>query len=199
MKALLLSGGLDSSALAFWLKPDICVTINYGQRAAEGEIAASSALCRHLGLRHQVISVDLSELGSGAMVAKDAAPGATAVEFWPYRNQMIVTLAAMALMPSGVREIMIGAVSTDRHADGKSPFLKALDLTLSLQEGGLRVVAPARRMSTPKLLKTSGFPLELIGFTFSCHVHEYACGQCGGCLKHRECIDRAYGRASRHK
>jgi 7-cyano-7-deazaguanine synthase len=197
MKALLLSGGLDSSALAFWLKPDICVTIDYGQRAAKGETAASSGLCDHLGLHHQVIGVDLSELGSGVMAAKDAAPGAAAAEFWPYRNQMLVTLAAMSLMPKGVREIMIGAVSTDKHADGKSPFLKAIDRTLALQEGGVRVLAPAKRMSTVKLLKTSGFPFELIGLTYSCHVHEYACGQCGGCTKHRECVEMAYPRRSR--
>lgn len=197
MKALLLSGGLDSSALAYWLKPDICLTINYGQRAARGEIAASSALCKQLGLQYEVIDVNLSALGSGAMAGKGAVAGAAAVEFWPYRNQMLVTLAAMSLMPRGVTEIMIGAVSTDRHADGRAPFLRSIDRTLAVQEGGLRLVAPARRMSTVKLLETSAFPFELIGLTFSCHVHEYACGQCGGCTKHRECIERAY-QAERH-
>lgn len=197
MRALLLSGGLDSSALAYWLKPDVCLTINYGQRAARGEIAASSALCKQLDLRYEVINVDLSALGSGAMAGKEAAAGSAAVEFWPYRNQMLVTLAAMSLMPRGVTEIMIGTVSTDRHADGRAAFLRYIDRTLALQEGGLRLAAPARRMSTVKLLETSAFPFELIGLTFSCHVHEYACGQCGGCTKHRECVERAYP-AKRH-
>ncbi|RUW76172.1 7-cyano-7-deazaguanine synthase, partial [Mesorhizobium sp. M1E.F.Ca.ET.063.01.1.1] len=32
MRMLLFSGGLDSSALAWWLRPELCVTINYGQR-----------------------------------------------------------------------------------------------------------------------------------------------------------------------
>ncbi|MDY6949470.1 MAG: 7-cyano-7-deazaguanine synthase, partial [Pseudomonadota bacterium] len=138
---------------------------------------------------------DLSTLGSGAMADKAAADGASAEEFWPYRNQMLVTLAAMKLMPEGVTEIILGSVSTDRHADGKAPFLKSLDRTLSLQEGHVRVTAPARRMSTKTLLRTSGFPYELIGLTFSCHVHEYACGQCNGCLKHRECVETTYPRS----
>lgn len=193
-KALLLSGGLDSSALAYWLKPDVCVTIDYGQHAAKGEIAASSALCSHIGLPHEVLSADLSALGSGTMAAKDAATGAAAAEFWPYRNQMLITLVAMSLMPRGIGEIMIGAVATDKHADGRAPFLRAIDRTLSLQEGGLRVSAPARHLSTVKLLQSAGFPYDLIGLTFSCHVHEYACGGCGGCLKHLECVERAYGR-----
>lgn len=96
-------------------------------------------------------------------------------------------------MPQGVKEIMVGSVSTDKHADGKAPFYKAIDRTVSLQEGGVRVSAPGRQYSTVELLKVSEFPHDLIGLTFSCHVHEYACGQCSGCLKHRECVDEAYG------
>ncbi|WNJ90919.1 7-cyano-7-deazaguanine synthase [Bosea sp. 685] len=193
MKALLMSGGLDSSALAWWLRPDLCVTVNYGQQAAKGEMAASTAICNAIGLAHQKIEVDLSSLGSGTMADKAPAAGGSAAEFWPYRNQMLVTLAAMLLMPQGVKEIMVGSVSTDRHTDGKAIFYRALDRTVSLQEGSLRVTAPARKYSTPKLLKMSGFPYDLIGLTFSCHVYEYACGQCSGCIKHRQCVEDAYG------
>jgi 7-cyano-7-deazaguanine synthase len=194
MKALLMSGGLDSAALAHWLRPDVCVTIDYGQIAAKGEMAASTALCAAMELEHRRISVDLSSLGSGSMAARPTAPRAAATEFWPYRNQMLVTLAAMMLMPEGVTQIMVGAVSTDRHADGKARFFRAMDRVLALQEGGVRVIAPARRLSTPSLLRKSAFPYDLIGLTFSCHVHEFACGQCGGCLKHRECVDAVYRR-----
>ncbi|PBB23576.1 MULTISPECIES: 7-cyano-7-deazaguanine synthase [unclassified Mesorhizobium] len=193
MKALLFSGGLDSSAIAWWLKPDLCVTIDYGQRSAGGEMAASRALCEIIGLNHRTIKIDLSALGSGSMAGKAVAAGASASEFWPYRNQMLVTIAAMKLMPEGVNEIILGSVSTDRHADGKAPFLRSLDRMMSVQEGGVRVTAPARKVSTVTLLKTSAFPYSLIGLTFSCHVHEFACGQCSGCTKHRECVERAYG------
>lgn len=194
MKALLMSGGLDSAALAHWLRPDVCVTIDYGQIAAKGEMAASVALCTAMELEHRHITVDLSSLGSGSMADRRPAPGAAAMEFWPYRNQMLVTLAAMMLMPEGVTEIMVGAVSTDRHADGKAPFFRAMDRVLALQEGSVRVTAPACHLSTPSLLRKSAFPYALIGLTFSCHVHEFACGQCGGCLKHRECVDAVYPR-----
>ncbi len=197
MKALLMSGGLDSAALAHWLRPDVCVTIDYGQIAAKGEMAASSAICTALELECRRITVDLSALGSGSMAGRPPAPDAAAIEFWPYRNQMLVTLAAMMLAPEGLTEIMVGAVATDRHADGKAPFFRALDRVMSLQNGGVRVTAPARHLSTPSLLRKSAFPYDLIGLTFSCHVNEFACGQCGGCLKHRECVDAVYSGRNR--
>lgn len=192
MRALLLSGGLESSALAWWKKPDLCVTINYGQAAALGEIAASAGLCKILRLRHRVISVDLSALGSGSMVGRKKAKGGKAVEFWPFRNQMLVTLSAMALQPAGVKKIMIGAVATDVHADGKAPFLNAIDHAMHVQEGRIRISAPAREIDSVALLRRSKFPRHLVGLTFSCHVHQYACGLCRGCVKHRAVIEQAY-------
>jgi 7-cyano-7-deazaguanine synthase len=193
-----MSGGLDSAALAWWLRPEVCVTIDYGQKAAQGERAAATALCEAMSLNHRLIEADLSALGSGTMANKAVAPGASAAEFWPYRNQMLVTLASMLLQPEGLTEIIVGSVSTDRHADGRAPFFRALDSTMRIQEGGVRVSAPARKHSSVTLLQRSGFPKDLLGLTFSCHVHEYACGQCGGCIKHREVVETAYS-ARRHR
>ena len=91
----------------------------------------------------------------------------------------------MRFVTQGLREIIIGTVRSDAHADGRAPFLRAIDRVMSVQEGEVRVIAPARPLSTLQLLSSSGFPTELLGLTFSCHVHEYPCGQCRGCLKHR--------------
>jgi 7-cyano-7-deazaguanine synthase len=193
MRALLFSGGLDSAALAAWLRPDICVTVNYGQRPAAGEIAAAEAICRELNLSHRVIRADLSALGSGDMSERSTPARSAAPEFWPYRNQMLVTLIGMLLQPEGLSEIVIGAVATDRHADGHRPFLKTLDRLMQLQEGKVALRAPAAMMTTVALLKKVRFPRRLIGLTFSCHVHEYACGKCSGCTKHREVVEQVYG------
>ncbi|ABS61958.1 ExsB family protein [Parvibaculum lavamentivorans DS-1] len=192
MKALLLSGGIDSSALAHWTRPDICVTLDYGQQAALGEAAASRAICSELHLEHKLISVDLSSLGSGSMAGRETALGGAAPEFWPYRNQMLVTLAAMLLQPIGLRELMIGTVATDLHADGSVRFIQTLNALMRLQEGCVTVTAPAQNLTSTELLKLSSFPRELIGVTFSCHLHRYACGQCSGCIKHREVVDEAF-------
>lgn len=194
MKALLFSGGLDSSALAWTYRPDICLTVDYGQRAAAGERVAAAALCNEMGLEHEVLRVDLSTLGSGSMSGRATVDGAQAAEFWPYRNQILITLAGMALLPRGLKTLLIGVVASDRHADGSLAFIEILDSLMRLQEGGVQVVAPAARLEPAELLRSSGFPHDLIGLTFSCHVHRFACGQCGGCIKHRETVEEVYGR-----
>lgn len=184
MRLLLLSGGIDSAAIAWWQRPDLCLTIDYGQSPARGEIAASAALCSAMELRHETLSVDLRQLGSGLMAGREMLPLGSADEWWPYRNQVLITLAAMRYVGQGLREVMIGAVATDIHADGKAPFLEALDRALSVQEGNVRVTAPALRHTTLELLRLSGLPRDMLGVCFSCHAMEVACGQCGGCLKH---------------
>lgn len=188
-----MSGGLDSAALAWMYRPDLCVTVDYGQRAAEGELVASAALCGQMGLEHIVLSVDHSSIGSGNMSNKAPVKEAQAPEFWPYRNQCLITLAAMALASRGLGEIMIGIVATDVHADGSPEFVETMDRLLRLQEGAVRLFAPARELTGVELLRRSQFPRDLIGLTFSCHTHRYACGQCGGCTKHQETVDEVYG------
>jgi 7-cyano-7-deazaguanine synthase len=64
-KAILLSGGIDSICLTYYLKPDIAYTIDYGQVPAEREIYVSNFICKNLGIQHKVISVDCKSLGSG--------------------------------------------------------------------------------------------------------------------------------------
>lgn len=196
MNALLLSGGLDSAALAWAHRPDMCVTVDYGQRSALGERTASAALCDAMGLHHEILNVDLAAFGSGSMSPNAPVETAKAPEFWPYRNQMLITLAAMALLPRGLKKLLIGAVATDRHADGSPAFLRTVDELMQLQEGEVRIAAPAAHLTSVALLRCSHFPHNLIGLTFSCHVHRYACGQCAGCMKHREVVKEVYGHSN---
>jgi 7-cyano-7-deazaguanine synthase len=188
MKVLLFSGGLDSSAIAFWKRPDVCLTVDYGQRPAPGEFAAAKAICEELSLNHETLSVDLRALGSGSLVGEPTGSLGRGEEWWPYRNQMLITLAGMRFINRGLREIMIGAVRSDIHADGKAPFLRAVHRLMSLQEGGVKVSAPARSFHALKLMQISGFPAALLGLTFSCHVMQYPCGKCRGCQKHLDTL-----------
>ena len=68
MKGLLLSGGMDSIALAWWLRPEQAITVDYGQLAAIAETRTSRQVCEELGIGHTVIDARSPELGSGDMV-----------------------------------------------------------------------------------------------------------------------------------
>lgn len=185
--ALLLSGGMDSSALAWWLRPDIAITIDYGQLAAQAEIAAATAICDLLQIRHVVVSVDCRAFGSGDMAGEAANPHAPATDWWPYRNQMLITFAGMKAIAMSASHLLIGTVASDgMHADGRSRFFELINELMMFQEGQLSVEAPAIAMTTVELVRQSGIPPSALAWAHSCHKANVSCGQCRGCNKYFE-------------
>lgn len=184
-QAILLSGGIDSTALAYLYRPKIAYTIDYGQLPAKGEVRAAKRIAKELEIIHYVISVDCSAFGSGDLAGLEALPIAPIPEWWPYRNQLLVTLASMACVSASVSELLLGSVKTDGiHADGTIDFYNKLDDLVSYQEGNLRIRVPAINMTSTELVKKSGIPFSLLGWAISCHKAEFACGHCRGCFKH---------------
>lgn len=185
--ALLLSGGMDSLALAWWKRPELAITIDYGQRAAEGEIQASAQVCRELDIPHEVVRVDCSSLGSGDMAGVAADTAAPTSEWWPFRNQLLITLIGMRAVARDIQCLLIGTVQSDgeNHVDGTPRFVAAMDSLMSLQEGGLRVSAPAIALSTAELVREAKVPPGLLSWAHSCHKANIACGDCRGCNKYR--------------
>ncbi len=185
--ALLLSGGMDSLALAWWKHPDLAFTVDYGQLAAEGEIAAATAICKRLDLPHQVLRIDCRTLGSGDMAGAEADTCAPASDWWPYRNQLLVTLVAMRAISLGITELWIGTVRSDSsHRDGTQEFVDSLSALMFCQEGRIQVHAPAMDLTTTELVLRSGISSDCLAWAHSCHKANVACGHCRGCNKYFE-------------
>lgn len=186
--ALLLSGGMDSLTLAWWKRPDLAITLDYGQRAAEAEKHTSAQVCRELGIRHEIISVDCSSLGSGDMAGTSPNTAAQTTDWWPYRNQLLITLAGARAMARDMQTLFIGTVRSDgeSHRDGTHEFVQKMDELMEYQEGRLRVIAPAIALSTVELIRLSGVPPGLLAWSHSCHKANIACGDCRGCNKYIE-------------
>lgn len=184
MKALLLSGGLDSVALAYWRRPDIAICIDYGQRAAQAELLAARRLCTALNVALHTVKVDCSSLGSGLLVDRASLAHAPSPEWWPFRNQLLITLALMRLANTPTTEIMVGTVAEDAlHADGTRSFYRAINAVVSVQEFRPAITAPALALTTAQLVQVSAVPAELLLWSHSCQVDNLACGQCRGCHK----------------
>jgi 7-cyano-7-deazaguanine synthase len=186
---------MDSIALAWGFRPDLAITIDYGQLAAPGEIRAATAVCQAIGLSHRVIRVNCRELGSGDMADTASMPISPVSEWWPFRNQLIITLGAAAALQNGMTCLAIGAVATDAsHADGRREFLEAMSRLLQMQEGALVLETPAVEDTTVSLCRRVSVPFDLLAWSHSCHVAEFACGNCRGCCKHRESMrELGYG------
>ena len=187
MAALLLSGGMDSVSIAWWKRPTISIFVDYGQKPAQAEEAAGRAAAEVIGLRYEVVRADCSALGSGDLAGRPASAVAAASEWWPFRNQLILTLAGTAALQFGETELMIGALRTDgHHADGRPEFIEKISSLMEMQEGGLKVTAPAIGYSAPELVEASHIPQSVLAWAHSCHTGNLACGQCRGCVKHFE-------------
>lgn len=183
--ALLLSGGMDSNAVAWWTKPDVAYTVDYGQLAAQAEIQASAAICHRLKIPHEVLTIDARPFGSGDMAGTQADERAPAKDWWPYRNQLLITLVAMRAMTINVKCLLLGTVASDvAHKDGTAKFITNISRLLSHQEGEMLVKAPAIEMTTAQLVKVSDIPRAALLWSHSCHKADVPCGQCRGCNKY---------------
>ncbi len=184
---LLLSGGIDSIALAAWVQPKYAITIDYGQQCAAAEIAAATQVASELDIIHHVIKVDCTAIGSGDLLGDKALRIAPASDWWPFRNQLLITFAAAYALRFDAARILIGTVANDSyHVDGSERFLTAIDSLIALQEGAIRVVAPAMSLSSLELIRISNVPHPILAWAHSCHKSNFACGVCRGCNKHRE-------------
>lgn len=195
MKAvLLLSGGLDSTALAAWKRPSHCLVVDYGQRSAEAETRAAGIVADRLGLPLARVRVDCSVLGQGDLAGSAGSEHSRHAEWWPYRNQLLVTFAAAWALQNDHDTVWTGTILTDdRHADGTRGFYERLDDLLSYQEGGVRVSAPAGQLDCEELVTRSGVTDDVLAWTHSCHTGNLACGHCAGCRK-RTGVLRTLGR-----
>ena len=129
---LLLSGGIDSSALAAWIHPDAAVVVDYGQLPAKGEICAATAVSEALEIPLYVIKADCSDVGSGILSGQKSLSFSPTEEWWPFRNQLLITLVGAWAVQRGTKNLLIGSVKgDDRHADGTVQFYNHIDALIN--------------------------------------------------------------------
>lgn len=189
---LLLSGGLDSACIAALLNAPAGLFVDYGQLPAAAERDAARMVSGHLSLQLHEVRVDLSSLGQGLLVGRAKTDGPTP-EWFPFRNQFLLTIAACVALGHGYDSVVIGLVGGDgdRHADGKSTFVETIDQLVAHQEGNVRITAPYVDVAPAELLRSSDLPRHLLWRTHSCHVGNLACGQCPGCERRTQLLSHA--------
>jgi 7-cyano-7-deazaguanine synthase len=182
---LLFSGGIESTAIAYWKRPEFLLHIDYGHRPAMGELRAARAIAKRTNLSLKEVRVDCSAIGSGELAGCAPKSCAPASSWWPFRNQLLITFGATVALDLCADILYFGSVATDRlYADNSPQFLDTLRRLIALQEGNLSLEGPAINLTTRQLVHESRIPYSLLAWTHSCHVSNWACGQCRGCLHH---------------
>lgn len=209
MKAVcLLSGGMDSSTLAYLAKSEgyeICALhLNYGQRTESKELACAQKIASLLKAK-DFIAINVgyfSQFGKSSLTDKEIAvekfdPSRAHVPntYVPFRNANLLSIATSFAEAKEADAIFIGVQSLDYsgYTDCRPQFIEAFQRVIDLgtkDTTSITLKTPFLRMTKTDILKSGmklGVPYE---HTWSCYQkEEKACGTCGSCHFRKEAFD----------
>jgi 7-cyano-7-deazaguanine synthase len=210
MKAvLILSGGLDSSTLAYWLKANgyneiICVTFDYGQKQII-ELKSAAAIAKNLGAEHRVIDLSfikefLSKSSSSLTNPSISVPSGEYTKdnmqstVVPNRNSMMLTMAWTIACVERANVLAYGAHGGDHYIypDTRPDYFNAINLSLRLgtkdsRADNLNLIAPFITWDKAEIIRT-GYKLNVpFAQTWTCYEGcEIHCGICGACSERKK-------------
>ncbi len=203
----LLSSGLDST-VAFKQALDtfdsvICLTFDYGQRAASIEIENAAAICKKFGCEHHIISLPWYKNFGGALTGAEELPtpsmtelddaaksDETARSVWvPARNMVFLSIAAAFAEEHDLEHIVVGfdAEEAVTFPDNTPEFIELFDRVMKY--GTLnhpRIFAPLADLDKKGIVRLgldTGAPME---YSWSCYTAgPIPCGVCESCMRRK--------------
>ena len=194
---LLLSGGVDSTTLAAWIReqhPGALIkayTFLYGQKHAV-EMDAARAVAKSFGI--ELFVVELAPIHGSALTDPDkslpeerdlASLVGVAPSYVPARNLLFIAHMASLQDADGPADLWLGVHHDDHtgYPDCRADFIEAADAAVRLgTQYQLRVRAPFVNWSKAAIIRWGlqhGVPYEL---THSCYQGKTpACGVCDTC------------------
>jgi len=198
---VVLSGGMDSSALLVWAiakNYDVtAITIDYGQRHRK-EIGYAKLLCDGLLVEHKI--VDLSSLktlmGNTALTGDiDVPEGHYAAPTMkltvvPNRNMVLLSTAICLAAECGASKVLYGAHSGDHpiYPDCRPEFVERLSRAAEVcWYDKITIEAPFVEKTKAEIVSIGAGLGLLWALTWSCYKGgETHCGSCGTCVERRE-------------
>ena len=202
MKAVvLLSGGLDSTTTLAQALEDGCkvtaISFRYGQRHTR-ELRSAEDVCKHYGVDHVIIDLDLSSFRSALtredidvpMDREGKLDEKIPITYVPARNIVFLSIAAGLCESIDADRIYIGAnvVDYSGYPDCRPEFFEAFEAMISkgtkagVEGNPIRIMTPIMNDSKADIVrrgKALGAPLHL---TWSCYNGgDRACGHCDSC------------------
>jgi 7-cyano-7-deazaguanine synthase len=206
MKAVcLLSGGMDSSTLAYVAKSRgydiLALHLNYGQRTERKELACARKIAELLNAK-EFIEIYLDyfvKFGASSLTDKkiavetyDSRPVHMPNTYVPFRNANLLSIATSFAEARAADAIFIGVQSLDYsgYPDCRPKFIEAFQKVIDLgtkDTTKITLFSPFIAMTKVDILKEGfklGVPYE---HTWSCYRNEEkACGTCGSCHFRKE-------------
>lgn len=209
MKAVcLLSGGMDSSTLAYLTKSKgyeiLALHLNYGQRTQNKELACAKKIAGLLQAE-AFVEVDIgyfSKFGASSLTDTkidvdtfDPLRAHIPNTYVPFRNANLLSIATSFAEARGADAIFIGVQSLDYsgYPDCRPQFIEAFQRVIDTgtrDQTRIRLITPFIHMTKTDILK-EGMKLHVpYEHTWSCYRNEdLACGTCGSCHFRREAFE----------
>jgi len=208
---VLLSGGLDSATVMAIARSEgyelYAISVAYGQRHM-AEIKASADVARSLGARrHQVMHVNLNDVGGSALTdtsidVPETPSEGIPITYVPARNTLFLSLALGWAEVVGATDIFIGvnAVDYSGYPDCRPEFVAAFErlanvaTRVGIEGGGIRIHTPLIDLSKADIVRI-GTQLGVdYAQTVSCYQADdqgRACGRCDSCRLRRAGFESA--------
>jgi 7-cyano-7-deazaguanine synthase len=205
--AVLFSGGLDSTTALYWACRRYgevrALTFDYGQRHRV-EVRMARKIARGLEIPQSVLRADLTQIGGSALTdSRIPVPSHRALPrrarrppstYGPFRNGILLSLAAAWAEPRGISELVCGfhVLDSPDYPDTRAPFVRAMEKAINAGtkaacEGPpFRIRAPVLRMSKAAIIR-EGLRLGAdYSYSVSCYAgREVPCGTCPACALRR--------------
>lgn len=204
---VLLSGGLDSALAMTVAKREseiaYALTFNYGQQAAQNEIAAAQRQSEHFQIPHRIIELPFlntlkdhpffnaqkmpPQLKIAELDDKKTTTESAKAVWVPNRNGVFINVAAALAEAQGATQVYVGFNAEEgvTFPDNTQQFVDALNQSFSYSTlNHVKTVAPAVHLTKSQIvaeLARQYFPFE---FLWSCyHDGKEMCGTCESCLR----------------
>jgi 7-cyano-7-deazaguanine synthase len=193
---LLLSGGLDSGSLLFWAKNQkfdvLPLFVNYGQTSFPGEFSSVQYLLKKAGSQ-PVSPINIPEIYKLADNNPNETSGGLSIyQYYPSRNLLLLTLAAMFAYKNDISLILIGLISDTINIlpDCSPEFINQVQKILQIEYPKIIISAPYISRSKIDIVEEAiEFGLEP-GNTFCCNrLADHHCWSCPSCIDRRRVLE----------
>lgn len=200
---IILSGGPDSTTVAYWAKNtehDVFgLSFKYGQIAVQ-EVEHATRIAEKLELPLKIINLSsLKDIFRGVTSLCDVTIEMTS-QFSqpiivPFRNGIFLAVAVAYAISIGATKIFYGAHGSDEtnYPDCRKAFYESFTNTAKIgTDSDIHIEAPFSSMSKSEII-TLGQKLDVpFHLTWSCYLNgSKHCGRCESCVNRRKAFEEA--------
>ena len=200
---VVLSGGPDSSTVAYWAKEQgydvYAITCKYGQIATK-EVEYATRIAERLGVPIKLVDLSsLKDIFSGVTsLCDENIPMTSSFSspiIVPFRNAIFLSLAVSYAVAVGAGRVFYGAQGSDEpfYPDCRREFYVSFERAARLGTGQeVAIEAPFSSVPKSEIIKRGselGVPFEL---TWSCYLNgPKHCGKCESCVNRKKAFREA--------